>query len=391
MSNSLSISHFIDDYSLSGGTERVASNLTNLFTKNGHNVPAIFSFTPINIVPFYDYGKEVKFISFAKNDDKILEKINSKLIEFSIDVIIFHGYHTLFFNNHFSNIRLLSAKIILITHYSTQNFLSINPKLPIYKNLLFNISKYLRFYFVDKKKYKRKIINILEFGKIVCVSERCTNELIHYIGINSPYSKNIFTIHNPLLITPPSFENNKKEKVVIYAGSLREKKKNSMLIINAWEEIYKFCPQWSLWIIGEGELKSEMVSYVYLNKIRNVVFLGLKRNIEDYFNKSQIITCTSNSEGLPQVLVEACFLKNVIISTSFDGGYKEIVENGVNGIVVQKNNHKLFGKYLLNLINNEELRTKMLSQSNSILDKFRDSIIIEKWNNLLFSAAKHSK
>lgn len=382
------IAHFIDDYSTSGGTERVASNLTKLFPEFGIEVPVVFTFLPTNSAPFFDYGVQTSIIILDKSNELLIETINHYCTKFSIDLIIFHGYHSLFFNTNLNNFENINCPIILRTAFSSQNFLKINPKYPILPNIKYNCKKLLHFYLFQKKEYKKKLAAIASSQKIVTVSKICESEILNLLSCQKSLRRNIFCVHNPILFSKPHAIC--KEKIVLYVGRLREKKKNSMLIVRAWETIARKCPDWKLLIIGDGELVNQIERYIEKQSVMNVELLSPQIDIQNFYQRSQIVVCTSNSDALPQVLVEGAFFSNALLTTAFDGGYTEIVENGINGFVVPKNNLLLFSQKLLFLITHDKLRESMMERSPNYAKYFYPECVMDEWLRVFNSFSKRN-
>jgi len=382
------IAHFIDDYSTSGGTERVASNLTKLFPEFGIEVPVIFSFIPTSPTPFFDYGVQANIIILDKANERLIEAINHYCAKFSIDLIIFHGYHSLFFNKYLKYFNNIKCPIILRTAFSSQNFLKINPKYPFLLNIKYNYLKLLNFYFFQKKDYKEKLAAVASSQRIVTVSKICETEIKNLFSFKRSLRRNVFCVHNPILFSKP--QTMCKENIVLYVGRLREKKKNSMLIIRAWKTIAKKCPNWKLLILGDGELVNQIERYIEKQSVKNVELLSPQSDIQNYYQRSQIVVCTSNSDALPQVLVEGALLENALLTTAFDGGYSEIVENGINGFVVPKNNLLIFSQKLLFLITHDKLRKSMMERSPSFAKYFYPECVMDEWLRVFNSFSKRN-
>lgn len=378
------IAHFIEDYASYGGTQRVASNLSQIMKESGEFVPIVFSFKSSPNGSFYDYGYDTKFIILNKNSQELIIEINRICNENKIDTIIFHGYHLLFFTEELQEIQLFNCRIILITAFSSQNFLRINPKYPIWKNIFSNSLKYINFQLNDKRKFKKRLTEILKFGSIVCVSEKCHEELIKLFKENLELKEKIHFIYNPLSHLTNNNESYCKTNTVIYASRLRESKKNSMLIVRAWKVISDDFLNWHLIILGDGELEVEMKNYVKKYALSNVHFRGVVNNVADFYKESKIAVLSSNSDALPQSLVEAAYYSNVLLSTAFDGGLNEIIENEYNGYIVPKNNLVQFAIKLKKLMSDEFLLTDMSQKSRLISQKFNTLSILNKWQELLY-------
>ena len=94
-------------------------------------------------------------------------------------------------------------------------------------------------------------------------------------------------------------------------------------------------------IIGKGKNKLLLEKYININKLNHKVKLvGYKKNPYPYIKKSNIVLLSSKYEGLPNILLEAQFLKKYIISTNCPTGPREILLNGRAGDLVEVGDYK---------------------------------------------------
>jgi glycosyltransferase involved in cell wall biosynthesis len=82
-------------------------------------------------------------------------------------------------------------------------------------------------------------------------------------------------------------------------------------------------------------------------------------------------------------VVESISYKNAIVSTKSDGGISDLVLHQFSGLLVPKNDYKLFAKAIELLINDEKLRSTYANNGISLLDAFSNEEIIKKWFNVL--------
>ena len=96
------------------------------------------------------------------------------------------------------------------------------------------------------------------------------------------------------------------DKVVIgHIGRLTEQK-NTLFIIDIFYEILKREPRAVLLIIGDGDLRDSMLSRIEKYGIRNnVLYLGRREDILQFYNAMDCFLLPSLYEGLPVVGVEA--------------------------------------------------------------------------------------
>ena len=99
----------------------------------------------------------------------------------------------------------------------------------------------------------------------------------------------------------------------------------------------------------------------------------------EFYNQADIYVCSSRDEVLPLTVLEAMSQGLAVIATEV-GGIPEIIENGVNGVLVPKDNVMRLTEELTQLINNEELRMRL---GKNAARKFEESFTLEKYGERL--------
>ncbi len=81
--------------------------------------------------------------------------------------------------------------------------------------------------------------------------------------------------------------------------------KNQEFLIDVFAEVYKKNPNAVLLLIGEGEDKKKIEQKVHDMKLKNVMFLGNRNDVDRLYNAMDVFVLPSRYEGLPVVGVEA--------------------------------------------------------------------------------------
>lgn len=169
---------------------------------------------------------------------------------------------------------------------------------------------------------------------------------------------------------------------VLWLGTIAELHRNKGLeyTINSLTKINK---PFVFFIIGEGEERENLEKLITKNGLENRVFLpGFVDGANQYLKAFDIFTLTSIKEGLPYVILEAGIASLPVIATSV-GGVPDIIDNGVNGILIKAKssadltksiNHlinfvdkqKTFGEKLKAKMENEFSMEKMLQKTESL-------------------------
>lgn len=133
-----------------------------------------------------------------------------------------------------------------------------------------------------------------------------------------------------------------------------------------------------------NEIKEKIIKY---NLRDNVILKGAINPILVYnqYNNYAMFVLTSYREGLPLTLLEAKANKIPIVSFDIETGPNEIVENNVNGFLIEKYNIKEMAIRIDELLKNKDLRQKFSNNAYKNINKFRQDTIINEWINLINS------
>ncbi|PWR71772.1 GT4 family glycosyltransferase PelF [Methanospirillum stamsii] len=156
-----------------------------------------------------------------------------------------------------------------------------------------------------------------------------------------------------------------KDKInIIFIGRLHPVK-GIQYLIKAIKQVHEKIPQVRLVLIGEGEQRKSLEDLVERLGIEDcVIFFGSIPNnrIPDILNRADIFTLSSLSEGFPTVILEAMACGIPIVASRV-GGIPDIMQNGVNGYLVEPKNPDDIAKKILDLLQHDDLRQE-ISQNN---------------------------
>ena len=104
---------------------------------------------------------------------------------------------------------------------------------------------------------------------------------------------------------------------------------------------------------GRGDVKNEVEKICSDAGMTNVKYLGYKRNVEDYFDKSDVSFTCAKSEAFGRTTVEAMLSGNIVIGAD-SAGTKELIKDGDTGILYEHGNSEDLYEKMLWVINNKE-------------------------------------
>lgn len=115
-----------------------------------------------------------------------------------------------------------------------------------------------------------------------------------------------FNRYNPAIREKTRSEHHWKDKIVIGHIGRFTAQKNSVRLIEIFAAIVKKEPKAVLCLIGDGELKSNMMAKIdELGIKENVDYLGRREDIQQFYNAMDCFLLPSLYEGLPVVGLEA--------------------------------------------------------------------------------------
>jgi glycosyltransferase involved in cell wall biosynthesis len=173
--------------------------------------------------------------------------------------------------------------------------------------------------------------------------------------LNKFPGQNIKVIPNPISL--PSGRNTERKNIILNVGRLISTKRIDVLL-----EIFKNInpPDWELWIVGDGSLKGILQEKSEALMISHkVIFWGEQKDISGFCRQAKIFAFTSISEGFPNALLEAMASGAACISFNCIAGPADLIDNEVNGYLVNEFN-----------INEYTARLKDLIENNSVVEKF---------------------
>ncbi len=156
---------------------------------------------------------------------------------------------------------------------------------------------------------------------------------------------------------------------LLSVGRLTDQKDHITLLKSMKHIDIKLKPR--LIIIGKGKNLYKLKKYVYDNNLQKFIkFIGYLDNPYRYIKEAKILILTSKFEGLPNILIEAQFLKKYIISTDCPTGPKEILLNGLAGDLIKIGDYKKLAILINNYYNNKKKIQKKINIGSKNFNRF---------------------
>lgn len=192
-------------------------------------------------------------------------------------------------------------------------------------------------------------------------------------------------IHNPAIPSNTLWDYNKAEKTIVNIGRLDIKYKRQDLLIKAFDEVHTEFQDYRLVFVGDGEDRSYLENLACKLGIREKVdFCGKLPDASKSLSNAGIFVLTSDTEGIPNVLIEALAAGVPSVATDCSpGGAKLLIENYTNGLLVNRGDAHGLAEAIKYVLNNHDVQIYMSANAIQSIKRFAPEVIISKWNNLI--------
>lgn len=188
-------------------------------------------------------------------------------------------------------------------------------------------------------------------------------------------------IPNPVVLTE-TYESSLDSKIAIAVGRIQYQKGFDTLV-EVFKKVHTRHPDWIVQIYGDGNLRFELEQQIKdagLNGIINL--MGRSTDIYKKMRDASFYILSSRFEGFPMVLIEAQSQGIPIVSFDCPNGPSDIIENGVNGLLVEDQNKEKFYEAICYMIEHPEERKLMGKKSLANVGKYGTEVICDMWTRL---------
>ena len=350
----LKIALFISSLS-GGGAERVASNLANYLSNNKFDVTIL---TMSDIEDTYTINHSIKRDYLLRNSER----------------------KNIIYNN---IMRYKNLKRYLIMHKEIDCYIVMLP-IPIF--MLTSLRKYTNAKIIMAERNNPLSYKLYKRCLMKYAQNRCDGLVVQTKVIGDWYKvKNKIVIPNAINPEILSIDEKMKEDKKIVAVGRLDKQKNYPLLINAFKKVYLDYPGLKVEIYGKGKLENKLKAMTKKMCLDDkIIFKGYVNNISKQISNAKIFVMTSDFEGMPNALIEAMCLGLPCISTDFDGGgARELIENGINGIIIKKNDEYGLVNSIKQLLDDKKLTNKIKNNAKELRRKLSYDTIYNEWKKYI--------
>ncbi len=191
---------------------------------------------------------------------------------------------------------------------------------------------------------------------------------------------NVIVMPNPLSFNTKNYSNCEEKRVIAVGRYVPQK--GFDLLIEAWRNVADEHPDWSLFVYGEGnkEPYQKLVDKYNLNNCCHLE--SAKSDIAEFYANSSIFVLSSRFEGFGIVLLEAMSCGVPVVSFACPCGPRDIVHNGIDGLLVSNGDTGQLAVKINYLIENNDERKQMGLHAKENAKRYDITGIGQRWKNV---------
>lgn len=362
-----------------GGVEKVIVSMANLFCEMGYEINIMCTY---NLgAPAYEINSKVNVRYLTEYQPNRREVIQS-LRNFKLGSFLKESLKSLRILNAkkksmIAGIKAIESGIVISTRHESTMLLSKYGNKGVYKiGQLHHDHKFKKKIIKD---FQTKYANIDQF---LLLNDTLTNEVKEMMkGYNN---------HTICKTVPNFLENDLAEKniskndTIIAVGRLHSDKAFDRLL-SLWKQISLSNPSYTLQIVGDGELKEQLLQITKDNSIESSVeFLGQQSHdvTLELMKQAKMFLMTSISEALPLVLIESMSQGTIPVAYDVRVGPRSIIEDSVDGFLIEDNDVESFVSTVNQYLSEYKLNNEMEMNALTKAEKYTKAIVIEYWREI---------
>ena len=203
----------------------------------------------------------------------------------------------------------------------------------------------------------------------------------------SAYLPHVVRIPNPLPFALLD-ESVSRANTILAAGNLdRWQGKGFDTLLDVFSGLFLSSSNWRLLVVGSGDIGKPYLEGVAreFGVLDRVDFPGFRSDVIELFQASKIFVLSSRFEGFGMVLLEAMSQGCACISFDCPSGPADIIEHGVDGLLIPDQDKQALAAGLQRLMNDEALRESLGRAAVAKASRYRVEVIGESWRRLFES------
>ena len=357
----------------------MTATLANYFTAKGHNVTIVSHISKDNADKTVALDPRIVVLRMPDEvgvTNRNQEFLRDAVKDRKIDIVVFQDSYAAIEGN---LVLLKPQKGLVSVEHNAPYFLTGSAMQALsLKSIMLNPRLFLgRCRRAFRDRVRRRFLYDLA-DRYVLLSDRFFGEFRMMAGLGE--SHKLRAIPNPMASQLKMAERQKQNEIV-FCGTLTNLK-GCDLLLEAWAKIADGERNWRLTIVGDGYQRGELEAFVRDRKLPRVEFVGYQSDPSPYFAQAKMLAFPSRREGWGLVLVEA--MSNGCVPVAFDsyGAVHDIVEDGVNGVIVSAFDIDRYAAALRKLMTSPDELAEMKREALRTPAKFAVEKVAARWEAL---------
>jgi GalNAc-alpha-(1->4)-GalNAc-alpha-(1->3)-diNAcBac-PP-undecaprenol alpha-1,4-N-acetyl-D-galactosaminyltransferase len=161
------------------------------------------------------------------------------------------------------------------------------------------------------------------------------------------------------------------------------------VLLQAFARCARSHHDWTLRIVGDGPERGRLEALAdklgITTRVRLDPFL---KEPEAAFKSASLFALSSRYEGFPNVLLEAMACGLPVISFDCPNGPKEIIRDGLDGVLVPANNVEVLAEGMDRLMGAEDERKRLAASAIQVAERFSLTKVATMWQEVLDEAVR---
>ena len=222
---------------------------------------------------------------------------------------------------------------------------------------------HLAWYTPRRRQFLRRLQSLST--AVLVNSSQISEQLVHEDGFRPDF---IRVVHNGIDVHRFSglaadrerfFPGLKNCKLIVCTGNMHSDVKGHPTLIEAARQICPRFPEARFVLIGDGQKRAEFESKVsQLGLQPNFLFLGSRQDVPEILACCDVAVLPSHAEGFSNALLEYMAIGLPTVATRV-GGNPEVIENGVDGLLVKPGDAAVLAGAISSLLENPQLASQL--------------------------------
>ncbi len=153
------------------------------------------------------------------------------------------------------------------------------------------------------------------------------------------------------------------------------------LLLEAWAIVVQHAPEAHLTLVGEGEEQAALQRQaLHLGIVRSVTFAPFTDDVARVYAAASLLVMSSRHEGLALVALEAQSHGLPIVSFDCEFGPREVITDGVDGVLCEPENVEALAEGMLRLLRDEAQRTAMSAAARESAKRYALPEVLPHWD-----------